>query len=110
MHNFQGSILQSSGSLENNERVATVVNQSLNLLKEHKPNANAISGLEPRENGSLDESPKHSQYHTEVVHKKLSFVYSDRAYVCARSGNKIYVMQKRITEVPNIGTLNKMIM
>ena len=47
-----------------------------------------------------------SQYQTEISYKKLSFVYADRAYVCARAGNKIYVVQKRITEPPSIGKIS----
>ena len=104
---FQGSILQSSGSLENNENVANVITKSLNLLQNYQTTCNNAASNSTRSendgnfvNGS---SSNHSQYQTEIAYKKLSFVYADRAYVCARAGNKIYVVQKRITEPPSIG-------
>jgi len=107
--NLEGSILQSSGSLENNENVANVITKSLNLLQNYQTSCNNAVGNSTRSendgnfvNGS---SSNHSQYQTEIAYKKLSFVYADRAYVCARAGNNIYVVQKRITEPPSIGDL-----
>ena len=106
---FQGSILQSSGTLENNENVANVINKSLNLLQHYQTtctNSTAKNGMSsPSDNDAnpVNGSSNQSQYQTEIAYKKLSFVYADRAYVCARAGNKIYVVQKRITEPPNIG-------
>ena len=91
--------------MENNENVASVVNKSLVLLQNYQTTCNnAINGKRSENDVNVvNGSPNHSQYRTEIAYKKLSFVYADRAYVCARSGNKIYVVQKRITEPPNIG-------
>ena len=91
--------------MENNEKVATVVNQSLNLLRNYKPNGSDVNnaGRTGNDVSNLNESPKQNFYRAEIVYKKLSFVYADRAYVVARSGNKIYVVQKLKPEAPSIG-------
>ena len=108
---FQGSILQSSGTLENNENVANVINKSLNLIQNYQTtcnNSTAKNGASAKSENDASQgngSSNQSQYQTETAYKKLSFVYADRAYVCARAGNKIYVVQKRITEPPSIGIL-----
>ena len=94
-------MLHSSGTLENNENVANVVNKSLNLLQSYQTTINSGTRSETDFN-AVNGSSNQSQYQTEIACKKLSFVYADRAYVCARSGNKIYVVQKRITEPPSI--------
>ena len=92
--------------MENNENVANVINKSLNVLQNYQRTSSTPTSSMMRSekddytfNGSVNQG----QYQTEVAYKKLSFVYADRAYVCARAGNKIYVVQKRITEPPNIG-------
>ena len=101
---FQGSILQSSGSLENNENVANVINKSLNVLQNYQRTSSTTTSGSVKDDYTFNGSVNQGQYQTEVAYKKLSFVYADRAYVCARAGNKIYVVQKRITEPPNIGS------
>ena len=112
---FQGSILQSSGTLENNENVANVINKSLNLIQNYQTTCNNSTakngGSSQSENDAnlVNGSSNQSQYQTEIAYKKLSFVYADRAYVCARAGNKIYVVQKRITEPPSIGIAMKLL-
>ena len=83
-----------------------MINKSLNVLQNYQRTSSTPTSSMMRSekddytfNGSVNQG----QYQTEVAYKKLSFVYADRAYVCARAGNKIYVVQKRITEPPNIG-------
>ena len=101
--------MQSSGTLENNENVANVINKSLNLIQNYQTTCNnstaknGASSQSENDASLLNGSSNQSQYQTEIAYKKLSFVYADRAYVCARAGNKIYVVQKRITEPPSIG-------
>ena len=86
--------------------MANVIHKSLNLLQNYQITYNnaANSGTRSPETDSRDfnGSPRQG-LQTEIAYKKLSFVYADRAYVCARAGHKIYVVQKRITEPPNIG-------
>ena len=99
-------MLQSNGTLENNENVASVVNQSLNLLQNYQSNENHYTKTTENDANTLNgSSSSQSNYRTEITYKKLSFVYNDHAYICARSGNKIYVVQKRITVAPSIGKL-----
>ena len=83
-----------------------MINKSLNVLQNYQrtsstPTSSMISS--EKDDYTFNGSVNQGQYQTEVAYKKLSFVYADRAYVCARAGNKIYVVQKRITEPPNIG-------
>ena len=86
--------------------MANVIHKSLNLLQNYQITYNnaANNGTRSPETDSRDfnGSPRQG-LQTEIAYKKLSFVYADRAYVCARAGHKIYVVQKRITEPPNIG-------
>ena len=93
--------------------MANVINKSLNLIQNYQKtcnNSTAKNGASARVENDVslgNGSSNQSQYQTETAYKKLSFVYADRAYVCARAGNKIYVVQKRITEPPSIGnTIN----
>lgn len=67
----QGAILNSTGSLENNENVGTIITQSIQLLSESKLN-------EPL--------------------NKISFLFSDHAYVAVKAGKNIKVAHKRIQD------------
>ena len=67
---FQGVILESKGSLENSEHVANIVTQSLQLLSD----------------ASTDDDP----------FKRLSFLYTDQAYIIIKSGKNIQVIHKVI--------------
>ena len=67
----QGAILNSTGSLENNENVGTIITQSIQLLSESTLN-------EPL--------------------NKISFLFSDHAYVAVKAGKNIKVVHKRIQD------------
>ena len=67
----QGAILNSTGSLENNENVGTIITQSIQLLSESTLN-------EPL--------------------NKISFLFSDHAYVAVKAGKNIKVAHKRIQD------------
>ena len=67
---FQGAITQSSGSLQNNENVADVIYQSLQVLS--------------------DASTSEESY------KRISFLYSNHAYVVMKSGRNIQIIHKHI--------------
>merc|ERR1712062_163476 len=66
-----GAILNSTGSLENNENVGTIITQSIQLLSESTLN-------EPL--------------------NKISFLFSDHAYVAVKAGKNIKVAHKRIQD------------
>ena len=38
----------------------------------------------------------------QLTYKKVSFIYSDRAYVVVRTGNKLTVTHKKVDERPSI--------
>ena len=83
-----------------------MINKSLNVLQNYQRTSSTPTSSmmkSEKDDYTFNGSVNQGQYQTEVAYKKLSFVYADRAYVCARAGNKIYVVQKRITEPPNIG-------
>jgi len=87
-----GAVLTSSGLLDNREEVAKAVTQAVKLLALYKPDK-----IHGKDNSQED---KHA-----VSYKKVSFVYSDRAYVVVRSGNKLHVILKKVDERPNIDQL-----
>ena len=104
---IEGDVIQSSGSLENNEKVSGVINQALKLIQVYQPScenqeSNAETGTEAI---AEDDNRSKSDYKSELSYKKVSFVYSDRAYVLMRSGNKIHMVHRRISEAPHIGHL-----
>ena len=71
MSSFQGAILSSSGTLQNNENVGKIVIQSVQLLSE----------------ATLDEPLN-----------KISFLFSDHAYVAVKTGRNIKVAHKKIQD------------
>jgi len=85
-----GAVLTSSGLLDNREEVAKAVTQTVKLLALYKPNKTG----DTQDNGQEEKQT--------VTYKKVSFVYSDRAYVMVRSGNKVHVILKKVDERPNI--------
>jgi len=91
-----GAMVTSSGALENRESVSTAVSQAVKLmgLYHHQPRSTTAAA-----EGTEDEAISGQTY------KKVSFVYSDRAYVVIRSGNKLMVTLKRIEERPQIDQL-----
>ena len=78
---FQGAVVQSSGSLENSEHVAKVVRKTLEALRDFHPD----------QDNEGEES-----------FKKMSFLYTDHAYVVVRSGRNIRVIHRRVAEVPTL--------
>jgi len=91
---LDGNILTSSGQLENNERVSGVVQEAMNLIQTHQLDPPPPSG--DNGGGSLSSTMKY---------RKVSFVFSNRAYLIIRSGNKYIVTMKSVSEPPNIGHL-----
>lgn len=79
---LEGDIIQSSGTLQNNENVSKVVMNSLAILRDYKPG----NGFD-------------KNFH------RISFVYSDRAYIVAKTNQNIRIVQKRVTEAPSLADL-----
>ena len=67
--------MQSSGSLENNENIANIISQSLQILSD----------------ASHDDP-----------FKRISFLYSDHAYVVVKSGKTIQIIHKQIDSPPSM--------
>ena len=77
-HFFQGTaVLNSSGSLENNENLGQIISASLQVLSSAGAGGSKV----------LDEPLK-----------RLSFLYTDHAYVVIKSGKTIQIAHKKIHE------------
>jgi len=100
---LDGTIVASSGQLENNERVSGALHEAINLLQVYKPDLTSTDGALAASTGASSQPSGKST--GSLTYKKVSFVFSDRAYLMIRSGNKILVTMKRVAEVPNIGQL-----
>ena len=75
---FQGTaVLNSSGSLENNENLGQIISASLQVLSSAGAGGSKV----------LDEPLK-----------RLSFLYTDHAYVVIKSGKTIQIAHKKIHE------------
>lgn len=68
---LQGAITSSSGSLQNNDRIGNVVNKCLQILSEN-----------------VQDEP----------YQKISFLYTDHAYVIVKSGKSIKVLHRKVDQ------------
>lgn len=110
--------MTSSGTLENNERVADLAFAALQVVCSHKSlRATEIEmrngdGHHRQETttstssaGSSTSSSSSYCALNDVIFKKISFIFSDSAYVIFRYKSKVYVVHKSVPEVPSIADL-----